>query len=320
MIKGLLPLLLVLSAPASASKPLPLVDLTDDFTAVWDESASLDEAGRLAAFKARFSTLLPGFYSAERVSAEPAKYDEHLLKGLRAFPTQRAGIEDVSHRFAAMLAPARDSFEAAVGPLGDMPDIYLINSFGEMDGGTRMLGGRSHLVFGADMIAKLHGQHNIQPFFHHELFHVYHGSRFEGCEQVWCGLWTEGLATAAAERLNPGATQAELLLTFPEPLGAAFDDHPIEALCLVSGKLGEDASKSALFIGSKRPNDILPPRIGYFVGYIIASEAIQQASTRLKAEGKSDAHVLADLAQLGPEQVRPLIEKTVATMVDCESR
>ena len=57
---------------------------------------------------------------------------------------------------------------------------------------------------------------------HHELFHLYHSRAFEGCDAVWCGLWREGLAVHVAAELNPGASDAELVLTMPVPLRAAF--------------------------------------------------------------------------------------------------
>jgi hypothetical protein len=316
MIKRCLPLLLACSAPAAAD-PLPLIDLTDEFAALWDETQTMDEAARISAFNAKFDALLPGFYRAKRTGGDPAKYDARLAKGFNAFPAQRDGIAEVSRRFASMLEPSRTSFEAVFGPLGDMPAIYLINSFGEMDGGTRTIEGKSHLVFGADMIAKLHGKHNVQPFFHHELFHVYHGRTFEGCEQVWCGLWTEGLATLVAADLNPGSTEAELLLTHPEPVSPVFDTRAQEAFCFVHARLDAKSSDSGLFVGSKRPSDTLPPRLGYYVGYLVAAEARHQVSQLMAASDAEEIHPLAALAKLPAPAVRELIDDTLRGLGGC---
>jgi len=300
--RSLLPLLAVLASPAAAAQQLPLVDLTDEFAAFYDRSEGQATQALAEALKAYFAPLIPGFYSSERVTF--TDYDVLIGKALASYPEQRAGIADVSRRFSSMLEPARQSFEAAVGPLGEINTIYLVHSLGEMDGGTRGLGGKEHLIFGADMIAKLHGEHNIQPFFHHELFHVYHGQRFDDCGKVWCGLWSEGLATAVAAKLNPGATDAELLLVQPEPMRPVFDAHRKEAVCTVAAKLDMDIGGSGLFFGRARPSENLPPRIGYYVGYMIAAKA-------------AEARSLNELAEMQGREVRPLIEAALRGMADC---
>ena len=62
----------------------------------------------MTAFKAHFADILPGFYSHERMGLpEPGPYDQRLLAGLKAYPQERAKIEEVSRRFSNMLAPAR---------------------------------------------------------------------------------------------------------------------------------------------------------------------------------------------------------------------
>ena len=301
---------LLVAACATKSEPaedgLRLVDLTPEVARGWDETASLPDAGRVTAFKAHFANILPGFYSHERFGMpEPGPYDERLLAGLKAYPEQRAKIEEVSRRFAAMLDPARTSFEREFGPMRGYPPIYLVVSFGEFDGGTRTLPGGGFLMFGADMVAKLHLQHDIRPFFHHELFHLYHARTFRECEQLWCGLWTEGLAVYAASRLNPGATDSELLLTEPEPLRDAVERNRKEAVCTVLARRDSIATADgrALF-SSGRLNERLPPRFGYYLGYLVAAEA-----------GKTRS--LKQLAGLTPEQTRPVVEAALRSLADC---
>ncbi len=307
---ALIGVLLSLAACATAREPagdgLKLIDLTGEVARAWDETAALPDSERVAAFKAHFAPILPGLYSHERFRlAEPGPYDERLLKGLKAYPQERAGIEEVSRRFAAMLAPARAGFEREFGPMRGYPPIYLVDSFGEFDGGTRTLPGGGFLMFGADMIAKLHLGHDIRPFFNHELFHLYHARTFPECEQLWCGLWQEGLAVYVAAGLNPGATDAELLLTEPEPLRAAVERNRREAICTVLARRDStQASDSRALFSSGRLNERLPPRFGYYVGYLVAAEAGRTRSLR-------------QLAALTPEQARPLVEASLRSLADC---
>lgn len=305
MIRRFLPLFLAAAAPAAAD-PLPLVDLTGEFGRFYDGSEGLDPAQRAAALKRHFAPLIPGFYSSERVTF--TDYDALIGKALALYPEERSDIASVSQRFRSMLEPSRQTFEATFGPLEDVSPIYLLHSLGEMDGGTRTLNGTSHLIFGADVIAKMHGDHDVQPFFHHELFHVLHGRLFDDdCDRTWCGLWTEGLATAVAARLNAGATDAELLLSQPVSLRAAFEANQEEAVCLVLDRLDEKAAESGLFFGSRRPSETLPPRIGYYIGYLIADRA-------------ADTHDLEALADMKGMEVRPMIEATLRSMADCPAR
>lgn len=299
-------------APTTAEAPadgLELIDFTDDFARIHDRDAALPDAERVARFKAEFAQLLPGFYSEERVGAPADKYDEYVLAAIKRFPEQRAGIARVSREFRGLLAPAQASFEAAFGAMTGFPPINLVHSLGEFDGGTRSLPGGSRLMFGADMIDEIYKTTPIQPFFHHELFHLLHHRTFSDCEPVWCGLWTEGLAVHVASRLNPGATDAALLLTFPEPLRPAVERNRPAALCYVAARLNSTERKDlrALFSSGKPDDASLPSRFGYYVGYVVA-EDIGRTRT------------LKELAAMNRDQVEPLIKASLARMANCPAQ
>lgn len=295
--------------PAFAAEPptqtaggLTLVDLTPMFAETFDRTAGLDETARAAAFKAQFAQPLPGFYDEARFKGSAERFQRQMSRGLAAFPDQRAGIAQVSARFGEMFRPALASFESEFGPMEGYPPIFLVDSLGEFDGGTRDLTDGNHLMFGADVIARLHLGHRIQPFFHHELFHIYHGRRFPECDQVWCGLWAEGLAVYVAQSLNPDATDDELLLTFPEPIRPAVEKDRKAAVCAVAARLdsrSEDDLNALFSMG--RLSAELPPRFGYYVGYLVACE-----------QGRT--HTLKALAAMPAEEVRPMLQATLATL------
>ena len=305
----LLVLLLALAgaaAPAAAQRSgaLELVDLTGAFDAYWSESEGQEPDARVAGMRARLDPLLPGFYRP-RGGIAPDRYARQVAQALEAYPGQRDGIREVSRRFAGLLAPAQRSFERRFGRFRTPQRIFLVHSLGEMDGGTRELPGGVTLIFGADMIARLHLGHDITPFFHHELFHLRHFETFRDCQPVWCSLWTEGLATLVAKRLNPGASEAELLLDIPEPIPAAVDANRTEAVCAVLARLDstEQDDMRALF-SFRRLNERLPPRFGYYVGYLAAAEL-------------GRAHTLQQLAGMPPAEVRPLLEAALRRLADC---
>jgi len=301
---------LMFAAPATArpgSDELRLVDLTGEFATTWDRTADLPDAERVTAFKAHFAPILPGFYSSEAFGRTPARYDTRLLAQLKAYPQRRTEIADVSRRFDAMFQPALASFEARFGSMRGYPPVYIVHSLGEFDGGTRELPGGSVLLFGADMIAKLHATGDIRPFFHHELFHLYHARYFPECDAVWCSLWAEGLAVYVAKDLNPRSTDDELLLTQPEAIRPAVERNRTAAICAVVSRLdSKDAETQSALFSSGRLNPDLPPRFGYYVGYLAAAEM---------GRGRS----LKQLAQMPPPEVRGRLERALRGLADCPS-
>jgi uncharacterized protein YjaZ len=175
-----------------------------------------------------------------------------------------------------------------------------------MDGGTRLTGTENVLIFGADVMGRAHPYTDEEPFFHHELFHVYHARTFGGCEQVWCSLWTEGLAVYVAKSLNSDATPEQLLLTVPEDIPAAVDANLREAVCTVRDRLDSSAAgDTAALFSFQRQTAHLPPRYGYYVGYLVAREAGRR-------------HTIQELAHMDQVTARPIIEASLARLARCE--
>jgi hypothetical protein len=246
----------------------------------------------LAAGSVSASTSTPAFTVVDLATEYAAFYD--------ATPTLEAGAR--VEAFKAHFAPRFPGFYAA-GRIG----AFTVHSMGEMDGGIRTIGGRRFLVFGADVMARLHQPGEAQPFFHHELFHVYHRQPFQGCDVVWCALWAEGLAVYVSERLNPGATDAQLMLEVPRPIRPEVDAKRREVVCAVNARLDSGARNdyAPLFMG-RASLDGLPPRFAYYVGYQVAREASRTRS-------------LQDLAHLPPADARPVVDAALATLADCKS-
>ncbi len=287
------------------------VDLTGDFARIYDRDANLPDQQRVERFTADFAALIPGFYSAQRLyDGNEVKFEQRVLRAFSKYPSQRAGIGEVSDQFAQLLGGATASFEKEFGPFRSAVPVYLVNSLGEMDGGTRDLPSGRALIFGADVIAQVHANDRLRPLFTHELFHVYHAQQTDlsGCDQLWCSLWTEGLAVYVAQRLNADATDSELLLTFPEPIRPLVDAHKREAVCTTLEKLdSRDGRDFSAMFSSARLGPNLPPRFGYYVGYLVARELGRTTS-------------LENLARLHGSTLRSLIEATLTGLANCNRR
>lgn len=288
---------------AAPTAEAPAISLVPQFDAAAMRIAALPEDKRFDAYERDIVPLLPGIYKPG-ARATPEKYRAHVLTQLAAYPEQRGKILAVANAFDARLASSGDRFRKFFPDYRATLRTYLIHSLGQMDGGTREFDGQVNLVFGADMIAKIHDADTIGPLFDHELFHAYHNTYFAECEQVWCSLWAEGLAVYVTSRMNPGIDDKGLLLTFPKPIRPEVDAHFSEAVASVHAVLDstDGGDYARLFNGGSGDGATkFPSRYGYYVGY----RAVQQLA------GK---RTLEQLAKMPPADVRKLLEKALTDL------
>lgn len=294
--------LLLLSSSAPAAEALHIVDLTGQFDRFAMSTAAMPDEKRVVAFERQIGPIANGFYARKRT---PDGYDFRVLVNLKTYPERRAGVLAVSQQFRQLFADARQTFEARFGPVASRQPVYLIDSMGELDGGTRDLNGKPTLLFGADVIAEVHSGKNMTAFFHHELFHLYHEAKVPSCMTIWCSLWEEGLATYVAHRLDPKATDDELVLNLPKPIRPAVEANRARSICAVVKRMDStrDEDFSALFQGDDNLPGY-PSRMGYYIGYLVASDI-----------GRThDLHQMADMSLV---QARALIDASLRRMATC---
>jgi len=295
------------SAATAAQEPAyTFVDLTGDYTRFFDRTVALKESERVAAFESDLIPLFPEFYGKARFPERTQeKFAARIAKSFAGFPAIRERYTRTSAAFQAMLNPALNRFRQTFPDMQALPPVYLLHSLGEMDGGTREIGGKIGLIFGADVMASVHDFTDEQPFLDHELFHVYHQHYFPECDKVWCGLWAEGLAVYVAQQMNPQSSDSQLLLMQPEPIRPQVDAHLEDAVCAARKLLSssKDSDVEALF-SFKRLNPTVPPRAGYYLGYLAAKEA-----------GKTRS--LTQLAHLSPDEARPVLESALVALATC---
>lgn len=292
------------AAPAPA--PAPYTDLTDDFARLADDTRDLSEAERVRRFHALFDPLVPGLYNNK--GAAQAKFDTIIAQSIKSFPKERAAIAATAASFTTAFETREARFRAFFPDYRQRLPVYLIHSINQMDGGTRTINGRTTLLFGAEMIARIHDESTIGPLLDHELFHSYHARFFRGCNQLWCSLWIEGLAVYVAQRMNPGATDRQLLLTLPEPIRPAVEPRLSEAMCAFGDKMtstgGEDYAE---YFNYRTTKSRFPARTGYYLGLVIADKV-------------GRGMPITRLATLPRARVLPLMLKAMASYGPCPPR
>lgn len=297
-------LLIPTAAPAIPRAEGPaVVSLAESFDHLARESEGQPEEERVARVQAGLETLLGDFYRRRR--AVPVADDRRIAQALRDYANLRerflAAAEAVETRYGS----ATTRFRRLLPDFQPLAPVYVLHSLGEFDGGTRLIGGRVVLVFGADVIAAIHDDSTVGPLVDHELFHGYHRPLFGECAAVWCALWVEGLATYVASRLNPGASDRALLLEFPRPIRPALKMRFGEAVCLTLARLdsSDDADLRGIFAANGALAD-LPPRHGYFIGLRLFEQLARRRS-------------VAALAHLDQATARRLVDATLREMAPC---
>ena len=295
--------------PHSAKESLPYRSFAGDFERLADSTQQLSMPERVRVFRSTFDKLYPGLYS----DSDPAKLRERIARALADFPKLRPGYDEIQRKFPEALAATGLKFHHAFPAFVLPMPILLIHSLETRDGGTDLVAGRKVMLFGADEMARYHNDDSLQPFMIHELFHIEHSRYFQDCDQLWCPLWQEGLATLTAATLTPGASDHQLILDVPHPIRQPTDSDWSDALCWTAENFDsvDHSSISAAFTGRPLPRTFspdlrlrsLPSRFGYYVGYRVAAQAAKQVS-------------LSELDTLSHEEARPIVLHALAGLVN----
>jgi hypothetical protein len=294
-------MLALLTTAASPPAPVRFTDYAGEFDRFEAHTRDMPADARVAAFRQTFDKIRPGLYS----DIDPQRLDRLILRSLEQFPALRPTYRSVEQGFGPALSEAVHHFRRQFPDFSPPLPIILAHELGVRDGGSDYVAGRKVMLFGADMIAKLHDDDSLQPFLEHELFHLEHARHFADCDQFWCPLWQEGLATYAASLMTPGATDHQLLLDWPKGIREPTSRHWNEALCLVAAQFDrtdETAITAAFSAGDSGSSD-LPRRYGYYVGLMVAAEAGRQ-------------HSLPELARLSGEEARPVVAAALGEIID----
>lgn len=163
-----------------------------DFLTYWDSVKDKSSQEKLAAFKRQVIPPYKCFYKFkfEKWKKKGQNPDEEIMKEILAFPK----IEDRFRKTTAAITGDIDrNLRTFMSRFPDMRGdfkIYILHSLGEMDGGSRNFDDEFKLIFGVDGMAKYHNGKTEVPFFHHELFHVYHEQKGFNTPNIYTSLWS----------------------------------------------------------------------------------------------------------------------------------
>jgi len=267
-----------LAPPSRPTRTYQVIDLMPAFWPFWTQARGLEPARQSALLLDTLFARHPEVYNARVLGLDPDRplADEvarRYGRWLQRFEPRVEGMRRVAQRIAAELSRYDATFRGAFPDMDYDGEVYFLNSLGAFDGAGRTVKGRTALLFGVDMIAFIYGDEiDPQPFFHHELFHIYHQRVMPpGGERLIDGLWAEGLALHVAKTLNPGAGGVALFGLPPDMPQRAQQQLPRIARELRERLDSTDPDAYArFFLGSGAAHGDLPPRSGYYAGYRVA--------------------------------------------------
>lgn len=269
------------------------VNIMEDFWRFWESSKSADEATQIKNFRhmviAPHAEIFAGF-TGERSDEDLAKYMKQIA---RLIPR----MQNVNSRLGAELPMHEAKFLKAFPDMKWKGRVVFMPNYGVTDSGTGRMNDVDYLVFGVDTIAAKYGENaDLAALFHHELFHMYHSqavaefkgkSRENGEVPLYWLVWGEGLATYVSHRLNPGATIEQILLTkgLAEQTDAAMPRFAREIRANIDSG---DPNIWKPFMAAAANDKGIPPRSGYYIGYLIASELGKNTSLQKLARLSGD--------------------------------
>jgi len=200
--------------------------------------------------------------------------NERIRSYLLALPPYAEKMRALADSFTKTFDEQRLAFVRTFPDLAYDRPVYLLPSFTTFDGATRVVAGQRTLMFGVDGCVMFHpSEFSLPVLFHHELFHIYHQQVLHGREASFAdwglriGLWAEGLATYASERMNPGTTDRVALLDsrlveLPKSDVAALARNFLAHIDL--------ASEEDKWFRGGTTDAAIPQRAGYLLGLQVA--------------------------------------------------
>ncbi|MGE0328631.1 MAG: hypothetical protein AB7S68_40325 [Polyangiaceae bacterium] len=286
-----------------------VVDLMPEWWSYWEAAQSEPPARRVELFLEGMPKQHPAVFSANVLSKDPsvpfdlnARVSEFLEGAEPLVPSMRA----ISRNIRRDLPDHQASFQRAFPDFAWDGTVYFTVSLDAFDGAVREVDGKPVLLFGVDKIARLYGADvDLAPLFHHELFHVYHlvtRTPFDPAhpDRMYQALWGEGLAVYVAKRLNPAATNRQLVLTDEMVEQGEAKLPKLAAEMLANLDSGDEAFYTDWFRGAGKRTD-MPVRMGYFLGYKVA-----------EVLGRSRS--LKDLAAMKDPELRTQIGHALETL------
>lgn len=291
----------LLAGSSTAAEQARRVHVVDVMPAFWAFEAAppMRYAARDALFRELVLDPYQNIYDLDEFHRNVT--DDGIENYLQKVQPYLPAMRKLSGQVKGEVAAAESRFLGAFPGFNSEVTVVYLPSFMHFDGQTTQLrDGRLALLFGVDGIVRFHGEDaDLAVLFSHELFHAYHNQvnpQLFKQQALYVRVWEEGLASYVSAQLNPGATEAVVMLDgkLAQADPGMVPDIARRFLLKFDSTSDDD---SAQFLNAGYQGD-LPARSGYLLGYRVCQEL-----------GKK--YDLQALARLGGDDLRRQIRETV---------
>lgn len=263
---------------------LVIVDAATAFDHLWETSRNAPAEVLLKRFEKDVSVKFPAYYQMRlaQIAQQEKSAAARVKNEIEKYSQYRTKFQNTILNLRIFLPKAYDHFRQQFPDFSGTHQAYVVQSFDQLDGGTKHIDGKTYLIFGAESIAKDHKTLDFErkfPFFHHEFFHLYHDQYFKERDGLLARLWSEGLAVLAAKELNSNADLAQLGLANPPRLMPKCEAIYADLLKHVQTRLRVPTSDTEeIYFLKSSTHSWIPKRSGYCVGYKFAKWSRQKQS------------------------------------------
>lgn len=271
-----------------------IINLKEDLQIFWNEAAGIEHRRRVELWDATIGRKHKVLFDEQvwRVSSREnwdAFKEEKLLETFTYYEKYFDRVIDLFDRFEIVLDEQCEKYQSVFRdadfsstPFYVMPSCMTFNGRG---GSNADFPDRSVMYMGIDYLSKRND--DLDLFFSHELFHLYHIERMKVDQKVFMNegrltlpLWLEGLATYVSGEFCPNRSLADLLM---DSNFAGIDESHMASvsksfLAVANEMINHNDMKDyqSLFNFQSQPFvDDLPPRIGYYLGYFVVKEVLK---------------------------------------------
>jgi hypothetical protein len=198
-------------------------------------------------------------------------------------PQLASGMRELEASLPLTISQTRRQFQQNFPDMAWRGDIYLMASAGCFNGRSQKVDGSEALLLGLDNISYGLKETNLPALLEHELFHRYHHLYFEfepqRDEPMWVRLWAEGMATYAARKLSPTATNmATMWMTDKKLADLDANQAQLAAAFLSRFDSTDQADADRYFLDDVSSDPNIPGHTGYYLGLRVA-ELLSQRYT-----------------------------------------
>ncbi|MCB1023275.1 MAG: hypothetical protein KDB79_02725, partial [Acidobacteria bacterium] len=254
-----------------------VVNIMDDFWTFWEKAENAEPGVQIELFRniviKPHNEIFLGFTGDQS--------DEDLGEYLKLVPKLIPRLKKVTAQLKTDLEKNKAVFLKNFPGMKWKGEVVFMPNFGVTDSGTGTLGGKQYLIFGVDTVAAQYGENaDFSVLAHHELFHLYlselHSewkdkNRSDGEVPLYWLVWNEGLATYVSHKLNPDATPEQIFIS------KTLQHDAEEKLRVLASGIRRNLINGSVdiwtpYMSNEKNDKGIPPRSGYYVGYLIAKE------------------------------------------------